>query len=265
MTKTKTRNQYRDWIRSRYGTIYKTDSNDKHKKKQWRINQKHIIESFIEHYDGSGYEPEYLITRNYYYEQHDLKKVKADNKRLNNVLEDALNTRGISNYWLNKDHFIERHKPKMVKKHKKHILNTITGELEPDWCNVEIQEGGFHIHSLVSAIDDDVIYKPSRKVQKYIEKVYGVDQIPCGLLEDDWGMTKVKVDLLNAIIRDRCDFLGNSGDSLNITPASEHAGYDGYTGWQGMVAYSCKQMYNVDRIDEIYDKDNSTLLEDITN
>ena len=50
---TKTKEQYRRWIRSRNGTIHKDNSADKHKGKTWRINQSHIIETFIEEYDAS--------------------------------------------------------------------------------------------------------------------------------------------------------------------------------------------------------------------
>ena len=116
------------------------------------------------------------------------------------------------------------------------------------------------MHTLVSEIKDDVILKPNRKIEKAIERIYGVHQIPCSLLQDEWGMTKVKTDLLNHAIRDRCDFIGNSIDSMDIKAASEYAAYDGYKGWKGMVAYVCKKMYNVDNMVEIYDHDNNTIL-----
>jgi len=259
---TKTKQEYRTWIRSRHGTIHKDNSNDKHHGKKWRINQIHIIETFIDEYDASGFRPEYMITRNYYYDQQHRHRVVANNKRMNNVIDDIINPRGMSEYYLMHDHFIERHKDKLVKKveNKRPVLNTITQEYEMDYSNVEIQRGGFHVHTLISEIKDEVITKPNGKVRKAIERIYGMDQIPISLLQDDWGMTKVKTDLLDYAIRDRCDFMGNSIDSMDIQPATEYAGYDGYKGWKGMVAYVCKKMYNVDNMVEIYDHDNNSIL-----
>ena len=92
------------------------------------------------------------------------------------------------------------------------------------------------------------------------KRIYGLDEIPLSLQSEGWGMTKVKTDLLDYAIRERCDFMGNSVDSLDIQPASEYAGYDGYKGWKGMVAYVCKKMYNVDNMVEVYDHKNNTIL-----
>jgi hypothetical protein len=259
---TKTKEDYRKWIRSRNGTIYKDNSNDKHKSKNWRINQNHIIETFIEEYDLSGFRPAFMITRNYFYNMQDRDKVVEHNNRMNNVLDDILNPRGINEYYIMHDHYIERHKDQMVRRaeKKRPVLNTITQEIEFDYSNVEIEKGGFHVHTLVSDISDDVILKPNRKIQKAIERIYGLDEIPVSLQSEGYGMTKVKTDLLEYAIRERCDFMGNSIDSLDIQPASEYAGYDGYKGWKGMVAYVCKKMYNVDNMVEVYDHKNNTIL-----
>jgi hypothetical protein len=125
---------------------------------------------------------------------------------------------------------------------------------------VEIKRGGFHVHTLVSDIDDEVIINPNGKIRNAIERIYGMDQIPYSLLQTDEGMTQVKKDLLNYAIRDRCDFIGNSTDSIDIKPASEYGSYDGYYGWKGLIAYVTKEMYNVDNMVEIYDHDNNTIL-----
>ena len=66
--------KYRNWIRSRHGSLYKDDSNDKYKSKKWRIGQKHIIETIIEEYAESGFKPACLVTRNYFYDQQDRQK-----------------------------------------------------------------------------------------------------------------------------------------------------------------------------------------------
>lgn len=259
---TKTKEEYRRWIRSRHGTVHKDNSNDKHKDKRWRINQSHIIENFIEEYELSGFIPSYMITRVYFYNMQKRDEVEKHNHRMNNVIDDMMNPRGMNEYFLMHDHYIERHKDQLVKKaeNKRPVLNTIINRMEMDWSNVEIERGGFHIHTLVSEINDDVILKPNRNIKKAIERIYGLDELPVSLRSECYGMTKVKTDLLDYAIRERCDFMGNSVDSLDIVPASEYAGYDGYKGWKGMVAYVCKQMYNVDKIVEIYDNKNNTIL-----
>ena len=256
----KTKKEYRDWVRNRYGAIHKEDTNDTNKDKRWKINQNHIRETFIEEYSSSGYRPGYLITRNYYYDQQDRYEVVAHNDRMNRVLDDFFNPRGKSEYELTHDHFIERHKDQLVKKDPKAILNTITDEYELDWCQVEIKRGGFHVHTLLSEIDDDVVLHPNKKIRKAIERIYGMDQVPVSLLQSEEGMTQLKTDLIDYAIRQRCDFLGNSKDSLDITPEAEYEGYDGYRGWKGLIAYVTKNMYNVDNMVEIYDSKNSTIL-----
>ena len=73
-------------------------------------------------------------------------------------------------------------------------------------------------------------------------------------------MNRVKSDLIEYAIRQRCDFIGNSKESIDIQVKEEYAEYDGYRSWKGMVAYCTKNMYNVDNIDEIYDQENSYIL-----
>ena len=256
-----TKVKYRNWIRSRHGSLHKDDSNDKYKSKKWRIGQKHIIETIIEEYAESGFKPAYLVTRNYFYDQQDRQKVVEHNDRMNRVLDDFFNPRGSSEYFIMHDHFIERHKDKLVKKESKRpVLNTLTNEVEFDFSNVEIKKGGFHVHTLISEIDDDVIFRRNRKIQKAVEKIYGLEEIPISLTQDEWGISKVKMDLIEHSIRDRCDFVGNSTASIDIQPVNEFREYDGYTGWKGMIAYACKMMYNVDNMVEIYDSRNNSIL-----
>jgi hypothetical protein len=204
-----------------------------------------------------------MVTRTYYYEQNNIKKVKEDNKRMNNVIDDFLNPRSSGDYYICKDHFIEQHKDKLVKKTKKPVLNTIIKEWELDWdgSSVEIKKGGFHVHSLFSEIDDNVVLNPNGKIRKAIEKIYGLDTIPISLLESDEGLTRVKTDLLEYALRKRCDFIGDSQMSLDIQVSHEYGSFDGYRGWKGMVAYVTKTMYNVDNIVQVYDYDNSDILD----
>jgi len=254
--------EYRNWVRNRTGTLHKNDADDRYKGRQWRINQNHIRETLMDEYNSSGYRPGYMITRNYYYDQQSRKEVVKHNKRMNDVIDDFFNPRGSTEYLLTHDHFIERHKDKLVKKAegKRAVLNTITQEYELDWCQVEIKKGAFHVHTLVSEIDDDVITNRTSRIQKAIEKIYGFDEPPHSLMQSDEGMTRIKKDLLDYAIRDRCDFMGNSDMSLDIKPASEYGRYDGYEGWKGLIAYATKTCYNVDNMIEVYDHENNNIL-----
>jgi hypothetical protein len=261
MTATKTK--YREWIKKRYGSIHQEETEEKYATRRWKINQNNIRDTFIDEYVSSGCKPAYMVTRSYYYEQNSIKEVKEDNKRMNDVLDDFLNPRSSNDYYISKNHFIEQHKDKLVKKSKRPVLNTIIKEWELDWdgSSVEIRKGGFHVHSLFSEIDDDVVLNPNGKIRKSIEKIYGLDTIPISLLESDEGLTRIKTDLLEYAIRKRCEFVGKGQLSLDIQASSEYGSFDGYRGWKGMVAYCTKTMYNVDNIVQVYDYDNSDILD----
>jgi len=255
--------QYREWIKKRYGSIHQEEEDEKYSTKRWKINQNHIRDTFIDEYSNSGFKPEYMVTRTYYYEQDNIKEVKEDNKRVNDVIDDFFNPRESSKYCIIKDHFIEQHKDKLVKKTKKPVLNTIMNEWELDWdgTSVEIKKGGFHTHSLFSGIDDNIVLNPNGQIRKAIEKIYGLDTIPISLLESEEGLDKVKRDLLDYAMRRRCDFIGKSSMSLDIQSAQEYGRFDGYKGWKGIVAYVTKTMYNIDNIVQVYDYENSEILD----
>lgn len=259
---TKTKKEYRDWVRSRAGSIHNSNPTDKHQNKRWRINQNHIRNTIIEEYEWRALNPSFMITRTYYYDQDDRREVEENNDRLNRVIDDFFNPRGRSEYMITKDHFIERHRDKLVRKQEdlRPFRNTITDEYELDYSNVEVKPGSFHVHTLISDISDDVIYRPNSKIRKAIPNIYMLDDIPLSLMQDEEGLERVKMDLLDYALRDRCGFIGNSKSSLDITPQSDYGWFDGYKGWKGMVAYVTKQMYNVDKMIEIYDCRNSTIL-----
>jgi len=106
-----------------------------------------------------------------------------------------------------------------------------------------------------------VVLNPNGKIRKAIEKIYGLDTIPISLLESDEGLTRVKTDLLEYALRRRCDFIGDSRMSLDIQVSQEYDSFDGYKGWKGLVAYVTKSMYNVDNIVQVYDYENSDILD----
>jgi hypothetical protein len=261
MTSTANKGKYRDWIRSRYGSLYKDDTDEKHRNKGWRINQTHIRETIIDEF-SNGMPPSYMITRSYHYDQQDRKKVQEHNDRINRVLDDFFNPRGMSDRWIQKDHFIERHKDKLVKKEQVQVRNTLLNEWEYDW-QMEVRQGGFHVHTLLSDPPDDAVTHPSKRVRDAIGRIYGLDEIPLSL-RDEEGLVRVKADLIDRAIKDRCDFLSTSIKSIDIQPSNEYAMFDGYRGWKGQIAYVTKKMYNVDNIVEIYDSKNSSVL-DINN
>jgi hypothetical protein len=62
-------------------------------------------------------------------------------------------------------------------------------------------------------------------------------------------------------MRRRCDFIGKSSMSLDIQSSQEYGRFDGYKGWKGIVAYVTKTMYNIDNIVQVYDYENSDILD----
>ena len=255
----KTKDQYRRWIRDRYGPLHKNDNDDAYKGRKWRINQNCIRDTFIDRYNESPFIPSYMVTVSYYYDQYDMEEVKSNNDRMNKVIDDLFNPRGMDEYVITKDHFIERHKNKLVKKKPQKVLDTIKNEYEFDW-EMEVKQGGLHVHTLISGIHDDVITRPNYKIRKLIEKEYGMDQIPISLMQDDWGLEQVKMALLERTLRDRCHYIGTGDNCLKISNRDDYGTYDGYRGWKGMVAYVTKMMYNVDNMVEVYDRENSSIL-----
>jgi len=252
---------YRKWIRDRNERLFQNNIDDKHSGKKWRTTQLSIINAFIEEYNASGFIPEYLITRNYWYRQSNRDNVVKHNKRLTNVINDFVKPTNSKPVFI--DHFMEKHKDKQKTKdddNAKIILvkNTISGEYEDD-VEYEVVEGSYHIHTIITGFDDDKIFYPNCKIQSAIEMIYGMDKPPISLLETDEGIKKIKKDLLNYEIRNRCDFLGNSKDSLDITPANDKAGFKGFQGWKGLVAYCLDDVYNVDTLLDVYDDTNSSI------
>ena len=168
---------YRKWIRDRNEELFQYEIDYKHSGKKWRTTQLSIINTFIEEYNASGFYPEYLITRNYWYKQSNRDKVVEHNKRLTNVVMDFIKPTNIKPIFI--DHFIEKHKDKQKTiddDNAKIILvkNTISGNYEDD-VEYELIEGTYHTHTIVTGIDDDKIFYPNCKIQSAIENVYGME------------------------------------------------------------------------------------------
>ena len=239
MSPVETPTQYRH-RRLRKGLLHKPDSKNPHKEKLWKYRRDYMRETFIENYITSGLIPTYMITRNYYYEEHGREKVIRNNSRVGKVLEDLFNPRNKVEYAVGIDHFIERHKDSLGLNEK------------DEWV---VKKGSYHVHTLISDMDERVLTRPNRKIKKLIQKIYGQKGIP-----DKEDKETTIMCLIDYALRDRCSFIGHSNNSLDIRNSRHYAGYGGYTGWKGMVSYVTKDMYSIDSIDEIFDyKNNKTL------
>ena len=233
-----------------YESTHRSDIGDKYASKQWRINQNEFRDTLIDEYINANVKLGYMITRTYYYEEVNREEVVTHNKRMNAVIDDLFNPRRREEYIIGKKHFIEQHKPSLDKIKPIKVKNTLLDKWELDW-NTDIKPGKYHVHSLITEIDDRVIDKPNRKIRKTMQELYGDDP--------KTDKEEVKTDLLNQSLRKRCQFIGNSAQSMYIQNATKYLMYDGYIGWKGLVAYVTKTMYNVDMIDTVYDNINSTI------
>lgn len=218
--------------------------------------QYEITTSFIKEFDKS-YTPEYMITRSYYYNEPRREKVIKDNHRLNDVINDMFNPRGSSNYHISINHFIERHKRKLEFNKLEKVLNTITNEYEWDG-EKEIKEGAFHIHTLVSSIDESVIEYPNRNIRKALPKIIDADNLSSQFIEEV-GVNDIIMDLMEYTLEERCNFIGNGSKGINIVTADPRKSYNGFYGWKGLVAYCCKTMKDADSILEVWDYENNDL------
>ena len=108
--------------------------------------------------------------------------------------------------------FHRRHKDKLVKKQPVKVRDTLMDQWEYDW-QMEVKQGGFHVHTLLSNPPDDTVWCPSKRVRDTIERVYELDEIPISL-RDEEGLVRVKADLIERALRDRCDFVSTSHMSV---------------------------------------------------
>ena len=258
-----TTKHYRDWIRDRTGPLHKVDYSDKNKYKTWKINQNAIRESFIDEYILTDKIPNFMVTRNYYYDQYNRKEVVKNNDRFNKVLEDFFNPRNVQEYKLTNAHFIERHEDKFIKIIQPEPLWN-TGNKRIDNNNWEVKRGSYHVHTLISDIDQKVLKKPNKNIRRELRRMFGPLGIPQTILNSSVCVTAIITILIERALRNRCNFIGHSKNSLDIKIANEYKAFDGYSGWKGMVAYVTKMMYNVNNICEVYDLDNDLLLRKIS-
>ena len=206
------RSNYRQYIQRRCGNIHRTESNDKHHKKNWKKNLTILRENIIDQYQYNMKKPRYMVTRTYYYYEPDRNKILMHNDRVNRVIDDLFNPRGIKDYYLHKDHYLERHKDELI-------------EENDEW---KVRIGGFHVHTLITEINDNIFLKPNRNIRKSLNHIYGSEIIPMKLVEKK-GKNEVVRQLLTHNITRRCGFVGTGKNSINIIGSSDHKEFDGYT------------------------------------
>jgi len=265
MNKTTLKRHYKEHIREVNGFAHKNDSASLLKKrKQWRFNRDHIRNTFIERYIDGGLIPYYLVSVSYWYDEYNREKVEENNDRFNKVINDFFNRYGKDDHTLYLDHFIERREDKLDNKidNKKQVLNTITNQYESDWSNREVVQGSFDSHHLVSYIPDEIIRAPGTRVMNAIETIYSSNGLQFNLRDED-RFEEIKCDLIDYALRKRCRFIGHGEDSLDVRPTDSRKSFDGYSGWKGALSYCTKQMYNVDKMLEVYDYCNSNILKGV--
>ena len=237
--------KYREWIKRRSKSLHRISYTDRHEDKNWKENLTALRERIIDQYIEEGFTPKYMVTRNYWYHQGNRKAVINHNKRVNIVIDDLYNHKGIKDRYIGKDHFMERHDDKLVE------------DAKGRWW---IKTGGFHVHTLLTNIDTELLLKPSPKMRKTQERIYGTKFIDLHELTSQSLQEEKIKELLDNSLRHRCGFIGNGKKSLDVVITNDKYKYDGYEGWKGLVAYVTKQMYRNEKIIEIYDQENSTTL-----
>ena len=252
------REEYRQYIQRRCGNIHRTESNDKHKDKNWKQNLTTLRENIIDKYQYNGNKPKYMVTRTYYYYESDRRNIIKHNDRVNRVIDDLFNPRGIYEYFVSKDHFIERHKPTLANKCEDEGRTIDEGDVHEneDWY---IKEGGFHIHLLLPEIDARVLQKPNSSIRRTWKQITGSPYIDPKLITTEEGQIGIIKKLLERTFQERCYFVSRGEPCIDITDANDKYSYDDYQGWKGLEAYTTKKMYNTDMMLEVFDNDNSTL------
>ena len=252
------RSNYRQYIQRRCGNIHRTESNDKHHKKNWKKNLTILRENIIDQYQYNMKKPRYMVTRSYYYYEPDRNKILKHNDRVNRVIDDLFNPRGYDEYHVSKDHFIERHRPTLARNSEDEVrtIDEVDAHENEDWY---IKEGGFHNHLLLPDIDEKVLQKPNSSIRRRWKEITGSKHLDPDLIKTESDRIKVVKKLLEKPFHERCYFVSKGEPCIDIIDANDKYNYDDYQGWKGLVAYCTKKMYNPDMMLEVFDNQNSTL------
>jgi hypothetical protein len=242
---------FRDYINRKYGSCFRTKQSTNE-----NTFQDMVRNNFIQAYEDAGQQPQFMVSISYFVKEMSLERVKKNNKRINDVLEDMFNPRNTVAYRVSKDHFIERRDPKLKTTSAVRVKNTITGKYEYDF-NAEIFEGSFDTHHLIGPIRDSVIDKPNGNIRNALEEIYPYENIP----RDSFGDPEyiiIKKALIDYAIRQRCyKFVGNSDQSLKSIETNCQKHYDGFSDYRGLVAYVTKKIRSAEDLLIGYDSDNS--------
>lgn len=214
--------------------------------------------------------PRYHIILSYYQKIRNRELITGNHRFIRNNIEELFNPRykgdptKFSHFY-----FIERYKTKLqssygniyycfnrIKTNNK-VLDTITNVEEYDSVDNEVVLGSFHSHLLVSEIPNEVLTKPNKKLRQLLLQVTGNEYLPANI--DDSTLTNLKKSLLETVCR-RSELVGNSGAGVKVVTHNANYQYDGFTGWKGMIAYATKQIWNTERMVEVVDGDNSSII-----
>jgi hypothetical protein len=243
--------KFRDYINRKYGSCFRTKQSTNE-----NTFQNMVRNNFIQAYEDLGQQPQFMVSISYFVKEMSLDRVKQNNKRINDVLDDLFNPRRMGNFYLCKDHFVERRDRKLKRTSAVRVKNTITGNYEYDF-NAEIFQGSFDTHHLIGPIKESVIDKPNGNIRNAFDKIYPYGRLPT----DSWGdpdYIAIHKDLIDYVIRGRCSqFVGNSSQCLNSIETNDQKYYDGFSDYRGLVAYVTKNIKTAEDLLIGYDSDNS--------
>ena len=254
-----------------YDNHDKKDIVDTTEIKSWKRAQTKLRDNIIERIQDDGIAlPYYHITLSYYNKYDNRDTIIKQHRFIRNQIEEIFNPR----YRNRSDKqslfcFVERHKSYLTNTLGKRfylfnqvltsneVKNTITNNVEYDYIDSEIRLGAYHSHILKSKIHDSLLLDPSKKLKNLMRETLGFYELPVTNITDD-EMDFYKIKLLEGVCR-RSEIVGNSGASIKTITASEDKGYDGYSGWKGLISYTTKRCYNAYMMIETIDNDNSSL------
>tara|TARA_B100000508_G_scaffold23625_1_gene16668 strand:- start:379 stop:1083 length:705 start_codon:yes stop_codon:yes gene_type:complete len=220
--------------------------------------QDQIRDHFIRKCDFNSYEPDYFISI-HYFSRNTKDEIVKHHKWINKVISDVFNP-----YDLNpvlQAFFIEKGKRQVKKIGKQKVLDTIIDCYELD-DEIEVVDGKRHSHLMLS-----LPYVPLDKPNKNIRKLWSYMFHDIGGKPPSW-MFEEEADLMHETIefalRDRCASFLQGGDQC-IDIQRIHKGREfkstGEKGWKGAVSYLCKHITKTEDWDEVFDQDNSNVLD----
>ena len=146
-----------------------------------------LTQDFINAYQENNDKPSFFISTSYFRKESNLERIYANNKRINEVLNDLLNPRRHPDFFFSINHFIEERKRTLEHTKSIKIKNTITNEYEYD-NEAEISKPVYDTHHLIGEIKDSVMCNPNKNIKKVFLNLYGSNEPP-----QDLGYEQIKM------------------------------------------------------------------------